>query len=295
MKRSQQQDTNYEFDVGHRCRGYFVQRPLKSVEQMALVVLRRNLSENKDSEDAIPGGHPETNTCHTNLSLDLLSLFISWNYLLSLFIAEGATLEIYKEFYWQVWVKCEPRLLPHIRFYAKNMCQMRKTRIEFKADLAASADARETARLEVEDGRDDLSDVVDNNGEAEIDSPNVGLVEFGIQTQMSLADSVRKTRCKEAIDDLTEGRYNNLITSLIINIGAEISKYMEDSLTIRRCQVDEFDHPSINNIDRVSIDVVASWQKIIYCSGQPAAINADIEDSNSNLIHQVIIVLPQGF
>ncbi len=76
MKRSQQQDTNYEFDVGHRCRRDFVQRPLKRIEQMALVVLRRNLSENKELEDAIPGGYPETDACRADLSLILLSLFV---------------------------------------------------------------------------------------------------------------------------------------------------------------------------------------------------------------------------
>ncbi len=79
---------------------------------MALVVLRGNLSENEESEDVIPGGHPETETRRADLSLVLLSLFVLWNYLSSLFIVEGATLETYKEFCWQVWVKYEPRLPP---------------------------------------------------------------------------------------------------------------------------------------------------------------------------------------
>ncbi len=131
--------------------------------------------------------------------------------------------------------------------------------------------------------------MADNDGEAEIDSPNVGLVEFGIQTQTSLADSVHETRRKWAIDDLTEGRHNNLITLLIMNIGAEIFTHMEDFLTICRCQVDKFDHPSTDDIDQVSTDVVSSWQEIIRCDGQPAAIDADIEDgqfeSNSSGHH----------
>ncbi len=147
---------------------------------MALVVLCGNLSENEESEDTILGGHPETDARRADLSLVLLSLFVPWNYLSSLFIADRATLEIYKEFCWQVWVKCEPRLPPYIRFYTKNVCQMRKTRIEVRADLAARVDAREAARLKVKDGRDDLFDVADNNVEAEINPPNVGLVEFGI-------------------------------------------------------------------------------------------------------------------
>ncbi len=166
---------------------------------------------------------------------------------------------------------------------------MRKTRIEVRTDLAARADTCEAARLEVENGHDDLSDVADNDGEAEIDSPNVGLLEFDIQTQKSLADSVRETRRKWAIDDLIEGRHNKLIMSLIMNIRAEISTHMEDSLTIRRGQVDEFDCPSTVDIDQVSTNVVVSWQEIICSDSQPVAINVDMEDdkfkSNSSGHH----------
>lgn len=57
---------------------------------------------------------------------------------------------------------------------------MRKTRIEVRADFAAYTDACEAAWLKVGDRRNNLSDMVDNEKEAEIDSPNVGLVEFGI-------------------------------------------------------------------------------------------------------------------
>ncbi len=76
VKCSHQQDTDYELNVAHRRRGDFVQRPLKRIEQMALVVLRGNLSKNKEYEDAISGGHPETDVCRADLSLVLLSLFV---------------------------------------------------------------------------------------------------------------------------------------------------------------------------------------------------------------------------
>ncbi len=155
---------------------------------------------------------------------------------------------------------------------------MRKTMIKVRADLVVRADAYKAAWLEVKDGRDDLFNVADNDKEAKIDSPNVGLVEFDIQTQTSLADSVRKTCRKWAINDLIEGGHNKLITSLIMNIGAEFSTHIENFLTICQCPVDEFDCPSIDNIGQVSTDVVASWQKIIRRGGQFAAIDADMED-----------------
>ncbi len=73
---------------------------------------------------------------------------------------------------------------------------MRKTRIEVRADIAACAHACEAARLAVDDWRDKTIDMVDSDGEAKIDPINVGLAEFGVQTETSLADSVRKTRRK---------------------------------------------------------------------------------------------------
>ncbi len=258
VKRSQQQRGDYKFADGHRQKEEFVQKPLKRIKQLALVVLRGKLFENEESEDAIPGGHPETDACHTNLSLILLSLFVPWNHLSSLFLVEGATLETYKKFCWRVWGKCKPKLPSHIRFYANNVCQIRKTRIEVRADIAARIDAREAARLAVDDWRDKTIDMANSNGEAEIDPTNVGLVEFGVQTITSLADSVRKTRHKWAIDDFTKYSDNNLIISLIMNIGAESATHMEQSLTIHRCQVDELDQPDIGDIDHVSEDVVSS-------------------------------------
>ncbi len=42
-----------------------------------------------------------------------------------------------------------------------------------------------------------------------------------------------------------------------MNIGAESATQMEESLTIRRCQVDELDCPNIGDIDYVSEDVIS--------------------------------------
>lgn len=43
---------------------------------MALIILYKNLSQNKESENAIYENHPKTNTYYTDLSLTFLSLFI---------------------------------------------------------------------------------------------------------------------------------------------------------------------------------------------------------------------------
>ena len=285
VKQSQQQSTDYEFDARHRQRGYFIQRPVKRVKQLALVVLCGNLSKNEKSKNAILGGHPETDACHTDLSLILLSLFVPWSYLLPLFLTKSATLATYKDFCWKIWVKYEPRLPAHVRFYIRNVCQMRKTKIEVRADIAARADARKAAWLAVDNWGDKTTDLADSNGEAKINSANIELVEFGVQTKTSLANSVRQTRCKWAIDNFTKYSNINFITSLIMNIAAESTNHMEESLLICCCQVAKYDCPNIGDIDNISKDVVSSWQEVIRRGGQlpEEDIDMDYDQDDSNI------------
>ncbi len=75
---------------------------------------------------------------------------------------------------------------------------------------------------------------------------------------MFLANSVRKTCRKWAIDDFTKCSNNNLITLLTMNIVAESATHIEESLTICRCQVDELDCPDISDIHFISEDVISS-------------------------------------
>ncbi len=75
---------------------------------------------------------------------------------------------------------------------------------------------------------------------------------------------------------------NNLITLLIMNIGAKSATHMEKSLTIYHCQMDELDCPEIGNINHISEDVVSSWQKIIRSSGQPTKIDKNIDMDYDN-------------
>ncbi len=62
---------------------------------------------------------------------------------------------------------------------------MWKTRIEVKPNITACANARKVARLVVDDWCNKTTDMTNSDGEAEIDSINMGLAEFGVQTEMS--------------------------------------------------------------------------------------------------------------
>lgn len=153
---------------------------MKCAKLLVLVVLCTNLSENKELKNAIPKSHIKIKACCTDLSLIFLLLFILWNFFLFLFVAKGVALKIYKEFCKKTWVKCEPKLPPHIWFYAKNMCQMRKTKIEVRANITIYVDAREAIWLTVDDWCGKMTDIVNSNKEVDIDFTNIELIKFGI-------------------------------------------------------------------------------------------------------------------
>lgn len=93
-----------------------------------------------------------------------------------------------------------------------------------------------------------------------------------------MANSIRKTCYKCVINNLIEGKYNNLITILIINIKAKFSTHMKDSLTICQYQIDKFDYSNIDNIDQISIALIIFWKEIICCSGQLIEITTDMKE-----------------
>lgn len=86
---------------------------------------------------------------------------------------------------------------------------MRKTKIKVRANIVMRADIHEAARLVVDNQRDVTINMADSDDEADIDSANIDLVEFGGYTKTSLANSVRKTRRRWAAEDETN---NNKIS-----------------------------------------------------------------------------------
>lgn len=143
---------------------------------------------------------------------------------------------------------------------------MRKTRIQVQANIVARADVRKAAKLAADDWNDEPNNMVDNDDKADIDSANVDPVEFGVHNNILLVDSVRETRRKQAVEDYTNTSEINVITSIIINLGAENANHMEDSLYICRCQVAEYYCPNRGDIENIEEYIVALWQKII-CQG----------------------------
>lgn len=145
---------------------------------------------------------------------------------------------------------------------------MKKTRIEVKANIIAQADAWEATRLIADDYCNVTINMADNNDEANIDSVNVDLLEFGVQTKNLLAVSVQETCHRWAVEDYINSNEINVIISLIMNLGIENANYIEDFLLIHFCQVAEFDCPDIGNINNINENIVSLQQDIICQSSQ---------------------------
>ncbi len=119
--------------------------------------------------------------------------------------------------------------------------------------------------------------MANNNRKTEIDSTNMELAEFSIHTKTSLVDSICKTRHKWVIDYFTKCSNNNLNTLFIMNIGVESATYIEESLTVCRCHVDEIDRPDIDDIDHVNKDVISLWQEIICRGSQQTKVDTNMD------------------
>lgn len=133
---------------------------------------------------------------------------------------------------------------------------MRKTRIEVKADTVVRADACEARRLAANNWRDMTIDIADSNDKANNNSTNMDLVEFGVHIKTLLADSILETCRKWAIKDYINSNNINVITSLIINLGAENANHIENFLLIRHCQIAKFDCLHIGNINNINKDIM---------------------------------------
>lgn len=104
------------------------------------------------------------------------------------------------------------------------MYQIRKSRIEIKADLIAHTNACKVARLVTNDWHNTTVDITNNrNDESNDNGTNINLAKFEIYTKILLIDSVRKTHCRWAVDNYTNSSKIEVITILITNFKSEIS------------------------------------------------------------------------
>ena len=81
-----------------------------------------------------------SNSRNNNITMVLLALFISWKRLFKYFTKLEVTESTVLLLCWNIWYKCQLTLNAHIQFYATNLLQMRKSRLEAHATSESRAE-----------------------------------------------------------------------------------------------------------------------------------------------------------
>ena len=69
-----------------------------------------------------------------DIGMILLGLFVPWDQLQSRFLLYNATILLYSNLSWQIWLYVKPSLDEYIFYCANNVLQMKKSQIEVKLD-----------------------------------------------------------------------------------------------------------------------------------------------------------------
>ncbi|MCJ1348065.1 hypothetical protein MMC31_006296 [Peltigera leucophlebia] len=275
-------DGNIHFAKDHPNRKSKIQRPLTSGSCTPLIALMRPLSTNETAEDAVQGGHPETDARQNDLGMVLLALSIPWDQLPDKFRTYNATISSFRELCWGIWEESSKNLDEYLIFYAESILQMRKSQIESKLDQdlrrAVKDQAIETEFLE-RDGSDDN----ESDGERDIDSEDTD--DLGLPNTQSYMHAVELTlsswREADAIDSLEFSVLSHVQHALCIadNQGSSNNDF--------RYNMDLFGTGSSNCSDlgvRTDIDdpTTTTWKEIQKIALSGAQVDDDEVDENQD-------------
>jgi hypothetical protein len=145
-----------DFDEHHPRYNTHVQRLARTQLQVATVTFSGQLTEFQPAEDAVPGGHPETEAILNDIAEILLGLFVPWNRLLALFVEYRPQHQTYT----QIWQRIEQTLTPYNQNFARNIELLRKSKEDAKADAKLR---RSTNRSTDEQSDHDIDEVESSN------------------------------------------------------------------------------------------------------------------------------------
>ncbi len=131
-------------------------------------------------DNIISADDPGTAEGHNVIAVILLELFVPWDWLQPLFADIGATNDNYSLFCWAIWCLCYPTLDNYVKYYATNILQMRKSKID-ACELAARNDhtgGSEENVMEQDDPLEPSNTAVDDKDEQ--------FFEMGLETNATI-------------------------------------------------------------------------------------------------------------
>lgn len=82
------------------------------------------------------------------------------------------------------------------------------------------------------------------------------MIEFGIYTKTLLANSIRETHCRWAVEEYTNNSKIEVIMTLTPDLITKISTNKKDFITVYYCQVIEINSLDKGNINNISKDII---------------------------------------
>ena len=227
--------------------------------------------------DIISADDPGTVEGHNDIAVILLALFVPWDRLQPLFADMGATDDNYSSFCWAIWCLCYPTLDDHVKYYATNVLQMRKSKID-ACELAARNDYTGSSEENVMEQDDPLEP-----SNAAVDDEDQQCFEMGLETDATIESLATLTiynwRCADATDSLAFPAASHMWNSI---------RHADDngkSSALHRHLVQSNSDPShiqvdmglINNIDN---ETTTLWQTITKASASTTSdANAEVGDN----------------
>ncbi len=204
--------SNIEFEPIHPKYQTHVQRHFTKPGSSAEVKLLGPLFDSDGLDDIILADDPGTAEGYNDIAVILLALFVPWDRLQPLFADIGATDNNYSSFCWAIWCLCYPTLDDHVKYYATNILQMMKSKID-TCELEARNDhtgGSEENVMEQEDLLEPSNVAVDDEDEQ--------FFEMGLETNAIIENLVTLTsynwRSADAMDSLAFPAASHMWTSL---------------------------------------------------------------------------------
>ncbi len=193
--------SDIEFEPSHPKYQTHIQRHFTKLGSPAEVKLLGPLFDSDDLDDIILADDPGTAEGHNDIAVILLVLFIPWDRLQLLFADMGATDDNYSSFCWAIWYLCYPTLEDHVKYYAINILQMRKSKID-TYELTARNDHTGDSEKNVMEQDDPLEP-----SNAAVNDEDKQFFEIGLETNATIENLATLTiynwRSADATDSLT--------------------------------------------------------------------------------------------
>lgn len=264
------QKGDIDFSHSHRNQHNLVQRH-GTRDSPSVIKLLGQLCDTEDIDDTILIDHANEDGKLNNIAVILLALFVPWERLPILFRDAGATENTYISCCWNIWSQCCPTLDAHVQYYASNLLQMRRSKVEAQAQAAANAEANHSTVT--------TEEIMEENQPATLDEANdfLNTMEFRNDEciESIITATLYKWRSNDINDSLAFPAVAHMWNAIRTDADNDFSSMMQPTNPIHNSI-----YSSMGVMNRVGDDMTTLWQTITKSAA--AAVSDNLHQDNNN-------------